>query len=79
MANPKKGGQTQGWANRDDQPARLPRTDSLMHTLDDLDNLWEVPKADQKRFVTAIVSLLDHDEPLVRAEAAACLAHRRRL
>ncbi|MFL5245089.1 MAG: discoidin domain-containing protein [Gemmataceae bacterium] len=74
MAFPKKDGTTTGWANRDDRPARLPRTDRLLHTLDDLDNLWEVPKRDQKRFVAALVPLLDHEEPLVRAHAAACLA-----
>ncbi len=39
-----------GWANRDDGPARLPRTDSLVHTLDDLENLWDVPEADRARF-----------------------------
>ncbi len=43
-----------GWANRDDGPARLPRTDSLVHTLDDLENLWDVPEPDRARFAQAI-------------------------
>jgi hypothetical protein len=62
-----------GWGNRDEKPARLPRTDSLVHTLDDLDNLWEVPKNRQEEFVSAIVPLLKHEQPLVRARAAECL------
>ena len=49
-----------GWANRDDGPARLPRTDSLVHTLDDLENLWDVPEPDRARFARAIDPLLDH-------------------
>jgi cellulose synthase operon protein C len=62
-----------GWGNRDDQPARLPRTDSMLHTLDDLDNLWEVPKGHQIEFIKAIVALLKHEQPLIRARAAECL------
>jgi hypothetical protein len=69
----KEGPSVKGWANRDEQPARLPRTDSLLHTLDDLDNLWDVPKDRQAEFVSAIVLLLKHDQPLVRARAAECL------
>lgn len=64
---------SRGWGNRDERPARLPRTDTLLHTLDDLDNLWEVPKAEQKKFVAAVARLLDHEQPPVRAQAAACL------
>jgi cellulose synthase operon protein C len=62
-----------GWANRDDGPARLPRTDSLVHTLDDLENLWDVPVADRARFARTIQQLLADSEPMVRAAAAACL------
>ena len=62
-----------GWGNRDGGPARLPRTDSLVHTLDDLENLWDVPEPDRARFAQAIAPLLEHPEPLVRAAAAACL------
>ena len=72
-AFPRRGAPRRGWANRDDGPARLPRTDSLVHTLDDLENLWDVPEADRARFARAIRPLLDHAEPLVRAAAAACL------
>ncbi|WP_197491116.1 HEAT repeat domain-containing protein [Planctomyces sp. SH-PL62] len=61
------------WGNRDDGPARLSRPDSLAHTLDDLENVWEVPEADAPQFVAAIVLLLDHPSPLARASAAACL------
>ena len=53
--------------------ARLPRTDTLVHTLDDLENLWDVAKPDRPRFARAIEPLLDHPEPLVRSAAAACL------
>ena len=55
-----------GWGNRDDGPARLPRTDSLVHTLDDLENLWDVPKRERPGFERAIVPLLEHPEPMVR-------------
>ena len=72
-AFPRSGGPRRGWGNRDDGPAQLPRTDSLVHTLDDLENLWDVPQADRARFARAIDPLLDHPEPLVRAAAAACL------
>ncbi len=61
------------WGNRDEKPARLPRTDSLIHTLDDLENLWDVAEADRPGFAAAIIPLLEHKEPLVRAYAAACL------
>ena len=47
--------------------------DSLVHTLDDLENLWDVPGPDRARFARAIGPLLDHPEPMVRASAAACL------
>jgi HEAT repeat protein len=73
MGFPRKPTGVTGWGNRDEKAARLPRTDSLLHTLDDLDNLWEVPKGQQDQFVAAIVPLLKHDQPLVRARAAECL------
>ena len=44
-----------------------------MHTLDDLENLWDVPEADRARFARAIEPLLAHAEPMIRASAAACL------
>ena len=72
-AFPRPGAPRRGWGNRDDGPARLPRTDSLVHTLDDLENLWDVPEPDRPRFARAIAPLLDHPEPIVRAAAAACL------
>jgi hypothetical protein len=73
MAFPRKAAPTTGWGNRDEQPACLPRTDTLLHTLDDLDNLWDVAKGEQARFVSAVIPLLHHEQPLVRAQAAACL------
>jgi hypothetical protein len=73
-AFPRPGGPLGGWGNRDLGPARLPRTDSLVHTLDDLENLWDVPEPDRTRFAQTIVPLLDHSQPLVRAAAASCLA-----
>ena len=72
-AFPRPGAPRQGWGNRDDGPARLPRTDTLVHTLDDLENLWEVPGSDHAEFEKAIVPLLGHPEPVIRATAAACL------
>ncbi len=72
-AYPRAGTAGQGWGNRDEGPARLPRTDTLVHILDDLENLWDVPRSDAGRLETAIVSLLGHREPVVRATAAACL------
>lgn len=62
-----------GWGNRDERPARLPRRDSLIHILDDLENLWDLPPADRAAYSRAIEPLLDDAEPLVRAAAAACL------
>ena len=43
-----------------------PRTDTLVHTLDDLENLWEVP-AMRSAFAIAgaVISLLNHPEPIV--------------
>ncbi|MGA2705659.1 MAG: HEAT repeat domain-containing protein [Isosphaeraceae bacterium] len=72
-AYPRDGAPLNSWGNRDEGPARLPRTDSLVHTLDDLENLWDVPPGDQPRFAGEIVRLLADPEPLVRAAAAACL------
>jgi hypothetical protein len=62
-----------GWGNRGGQEARLPRTDSLVHTLDDLDSLWEVPEEQEEMFTQGLVYLLDHEEPLVRSLAAEAL------
>lgn len=61
------------WGNRDGRPARLPRDDSLVPVLDDLENLWDVPPEDRPSYARAIIPLLDHPEPLVRAHAASCL------
>ncbi|WP_165244403.1 HEAT repeat domain-containing protein [Paludisphaera soli] len=61
------------WGNRDRGPARLPRLDSPAHTLDDLENLWDVPEAEAAKFLAAIVPLLDHPSSLTRASAASCL------
>jgi hypothetical protein len=72
-AFPSKTAPGKGWANRDLGPARIPRTDSLVHTLDDLENLWEVAPADRPRFAQELAPLLAHPMPLVRATAAACL------
>jgi hypothetical protein len=72
-AYPRPGAPLRGWGNRDDRPPRLPRTNSLVHTLDDLENLWDVPSSEWPRFEAAIVPLLGHPEPIVRATAAACL------
>ena len=72
-AFPRPGAPGQGWRNRDDAPAHLPRTDTLVHILDDLENLWDVPEAETVAFERAIVPLLDYPEPVVRATSAACL------
>jgi cellulose synthase operon protein C len=72
-AFPRSGAPLRGWGNRDQAPARLPRTDSLVNALDDLENLWEVAEPDRARFARAIASLLDHPQPLVRAAACAAL------
>ncbi|MGO9469429.1 MAG: discoidin domain-containing protein [Isosphaeraceae bacterium] len=74
QAFPQPAGPLHGWGNRDLGPARLPRTDNLVHTLEDLENLWDVPQPDRARFSRAILPLLDDPEPLVRAAAAAALA-----
>jgi cellulose synthase operon protein C len=62
-----------GWGNRQNGPARLPRLDSIANTLDDLENLWDVPEPDRARFAENIAGLLEHPSPLVRAAAAAAL------
>ncbi|MBX6312953.1 MAG: HEAT repeat domain-containing protein, partial [Isosphaeraceae bacterium] len=72
-AFPKPGAPLSSWGNRDGGPARRPRRDTLVHTLDDLENLWDVPEADRPRYAREIATLLDHPEPLVRALAASCL------
>jgi HEAT repeat protein len=72
-AFPRPGAPLHGWGNRDCGPARLPRTDSLVNTLDDLENLWDVAEPDRPRFVQAIVPMLDHPQPIVRAAACAAL------
>jgi hypothetical protein len=61
------------WGNRDESAPRLPRGDSLVHTLDDLENLWDVPPEEQPRYAAEIARLLADSEPLVRAAAASCL------
>jgi hypothetical protein len=72
-AFPRPGAPLLSWGNRDGGVARLPRTGSLVETLDDLENLWDVPTADQAAYARQIAGLLDDPEPLVRASAAACL------
>jgi HEAT repeat protein len=72
-AYPRQGAPLRSWGNRDEGATRLPRRDSLVTLLDDLENLWDVPESDRARFARDIVALLDHPEPLVRAAAAACL------
>ena len=64
---------TQGWGNRDAGPARVPRNDTLVHTLDDLENLWEIPDSEKDRLGRAIIPMLENREPVIRATAAACL------
>ncbi len=66
-AFPRPVGSLKGWGNRDGGTARLPRDGSLVATLDDLENLWDLPEADRPRFTREIVRFLDHPEPLVRA------------
>ena len=72
-AFPRPGAPLTSWGNRDDGPARLPRTDSLVHTLDDLENLWDVPAADRPGTPSRSPGCSTDPEPLVRAAAAACL------
>src|SRR5262249_17763952 len=72
-AFPRPEGPLGGWGNRDGGPARLPRTDTIVNTLDDLENLWEVAEPDRARFAEKIGPLLEHPQPLVRASAAAAL------
>lgn len=72
-AFPRPGAPLKSWGNRDDGPARLPRTDSLVHTLDDLENLWDVPEAERSHYADRIAQLLADADPQVRAIAAACL------
>jgi HEAT repeat protein len=73
-AFPRKEAPLRGWGNRVQGPPRLPRSDnSLVNTLDDLENLWDVPEADRARFARAITELLERPEPQVRAAAAAAL------
>jgi hypothetical protein len=76
-AFPREGAPRRGWGNRELAPARLPRTDTLLHTLDDLENLWELPLTDRARFARAVEALLNDPEPLVRSAAAACLGRLR--
>jgi HEAT repeat protein len=62
-----------GWENRDGTEGHVPRTDTLLHTLDDLDNLWQVPAGREEEFTQAILPLLASSEPLVRSVAAETL------
>ena len=68
-----RGAALTSWGNRDGRPARLPRAGPLVATLDDLDNLWDVPEADRPRFAREIVPLLESPDPLVRTHAARTL------
>ncbi|HEY2932838.1 MAG TPA: hypothetical protein VGK99_13930, partial [Acidobacteriota bacterium] len=70
---PRQAESGRGLGNRDEKPARRPRTDSVLHTLDDLDNLWQVPAARRAEFEAGIVPLLKHQNSFVRALAAECL------
>ncbi len=70
---PRASGPLTSWGNRDGLAAWLPRAGPLVATLDDLDNLWDVPVADQPRFARAILPLLDHADPFVRSRAAAAM------
>jgi HEAT repeat protein len=72
-AYPHTGAPLVSWGNRDGRPARLPRDDSVVAIIDDLENLWDVPIDERPRFAREIAHWLDHREPLVRAAAAACL------
>jgi HEAT repeat protein len=73
-AFPRSATPSQGWGNRDGKPSRLPREGgSIVALLDDLDNLWEVPAADRPGYSRAVARLLNHPEPLIKAQAAACL------
>lgn len=62
-----------GLGNRDGKPAHMPRSDSVLHILDDLDNLWEVPDTRRAEFVSRISRLLEHENSWVRVLAAQCL------
>jgi cellulose synthase operon protein C len=72
-AFPRPGAPLHGWGNRESGSPRLPRSDSLLHTLDDLENIWDVPAADRAKFARAIAQLLENPQPQVRATAAAAL------
>ncbi len=72
-AFPRPGAPQRGWGNRDGGPARPPRTDSFVNTLDDLENLWDVPETDGAQMAATVARLLDDPEPLIRAAAAAAL------
>ncbi len=72
-AFPRPGGPLRSWGNRDGQPARMPRPGPLVATLDDLENLWDVPRADRPAFARAILPILDDPDPLLRARASAAL------
>jgi HEAT repeat protein len=73
QAFPTKSAPLRSWNNRDDLPARLPRDGSVVAIVDDLENLWDVPPEDRRAFTQAILPLMEHAEPIVRAHAAACL------
>ncbi len=72
-AFPRPGAPLQGWDNHNLDPARLHGTFSILEILENLENLWEIPKSDPAQYTQTVQSLLDHTEPLVRASAAACL------
>lgn len=73
QAYPRPEAPLKSWSNRDGRPARAPRLGPLVATLDDLENLWDVPGPDRAAITRSVLSLLGSPEPLVRARAAACL------
>ncbi|WP_165063838.1 HEAT repeat domain-containing protein [Paludisphaera rhizosphaerae] len=58
---------------REARPSIRLRTDSRSHTLDDLESTWDTPADERKGLADAVIPLLRHDSPLVRASAASCL------
>ncbi len=62
-----------GWGNRNGVIGSVPRTDTLLHCLDDLDGLWEVPAEREGEITWEICKLLESKEPLIRATAAEAL------
>lgn len=63
----------QGLGNRNEEPARLPSSDSLVTLLRELDNLWTVESSRREEFALWIQPLLQHEDSFVRALAAQAL------